>query len=98
MVGDDVSPTFQILNVEDLCFSLLEHGPANLSRSFSGIYLLQLAGESITPLTRYQWLKEALLWQADEMRHVQITIHCSFSAYHMSSLFNAAFNDTAKLL
>ena len=97
-VGDDVSPTFQILNVEDLRFSLLEHGPANLSGSFSGIYLLQLAGESITPLARYRRLKEALLRQADEMRHVRITVHRSFSACHMSSLFDAAVNDTAKLL
>ena len=90
-----VSPTFELLEIEDLRFNLREQGLSDIYDCFSGVSLLHLASDYISPLARYRRLKEALLRQADELRELRISHRYLLSAVHFNDLFHQAIQHTA---
>lgn len=85
--GDDASPTFNLLQLEDLQFNLRHRA---LRECFSSITVLRLADEQVSSVSRYRPLKELILRHVDEMRYLRRSFRCLFSANHLNSLFHAA--------
>lgn len=85
--GDDASPTYNILQLEDLRFSLRHEV---LRGRFSSITILRLADERVSSLSRHRRLKELIFQNLDEMRYLRRSLRYLFSASHFGSLFQAA--------
>jgi len=81
--GDDASPTYNVLEAEDLRFNLRQQ---DLIQSFSSITVLRLANAQISSLSRYRRLKEVLLRHTDETRQFRQSRRCLFSASHLCHL------------
>ncbi|MCJ1473163.1 hypothetical protein MMC13_001814 [Lambiella insularis] len=94
--GESASPTYDVLDMDDLRFSLLRAGELNLHESFSGVCLLQLPGSHISSSAKHRRLKEVLLKHADEMRRIRIEESSLFTGTHLSSLYRQALSHTAK--
>lgn len=91
--GDDASPTYGLLQAQDLRFKLHQQ---LLIHFFSSITVLRLADAQISPLARYRRLKELLLRHADEMRQLRQAMHSLFSAIHLNRLFEEMVKQAAK--
>ena len=92
------SPTYDVLELEDLRFNLLRGAAPDVLESFSEISKFQLGGNHLSPLARYRELKTVLLRHAMEMRHLRTSQRLLFSATHLSRLFSQAVLHTATTL
>lgn len=95
---DIVSPTLEVLEIEDMKFNLRHPHISNIHESFSVISKLRLAGNHLSLQARYRELREVLLRQAREMRQVRIDNRVLYSAIHLSSLFHRAVQHAASTL
>ena len=91
--GEDASPTYDLLQAEDLRFNLHQQ---DLIGFFSSITILRLADAQISPLARYRRLKEVLWRHSDEVRQLRQSLRCLFSASHLSSFFSEIAKETAE--
>lgn len=91
--GDDASPTYNLLQAQDLRFNLHQQ---ELISFFSSISVLRLAHNQISPLARYRRLKESLLRHADEMRQLHQTARSLFSAVHLHRFFEDMVKQVAE--
>ena len=91
--GDDASPTYNVLQAEDLRFNLHKQ---DLISFFSSITVLRLADTQISPLARYRRLKEVLLRHADEVRQLRHSLRSLYSASHLNRFFAEAVKDAAE--
>ncbi|KAL8802034.1 MAG: hypothetical protein Q9200_006728, partial [Gallowayella weberi] len=81
------SPTFDLLETEDVRFNLQR---PEIIQYYSSVTVLYLADEQISPLARYQRLKELLQRQLDEAVHFRQACGTLFSALHLASFFSKA--------
>lgn len=91
--GDNASPTYNILQFEDLRFSLRQQ--ALLKDRFSSITIVRLADERVSSISRYRRLKDFILQHVDEMRYLRQSFRCLYSASHLDGLFYAAIRHLA---
>ena len=91
--GDDASPTYSLLQAQDLRFNLHQQ---DLISFFSSITVLRLADGQISPLARHRRLKEVLLRHADEMRQLRQTAGCLYSAAHLTCFSEEAIRHIAE--
>lgn len=85
--GDDVSPTYNVLQLEDLRFHLRHE---ELRNHFSSVTVLRLAGERVSSLSRHRRLRELISRNLDETRYLRRSLRCLFSASHLATLFVAS--------
>lgn len=85
--GDNASPTYNFLQIEDLRLNLQQEG---LRDCFSSVTILRLADERISSLSRHRRLKELISRNLDEIRYLRRSLRCLFSASHLAALFIAA--------
>ena len=96
--GHSVSPTFDVLEIEDLEFELDPVSSAVLQESFSAITLIRLADDCLSPLARHRRLKETIMRQADEVQQIRVKKRQLFSAIHMCKLYSQAVQHTVKTI
>lgn len=87
VTGDEASVTFNVLQAQDFKFGL---GQQDLMKFFSSIVILYLTEAPISSLARHRRLKEVLLRNADEMRHLRQQSRLLYSAIHFDRLFGEA--------
>ena len=83
----DPSPTFDLLETEDVRFNLQR---PEIVQFYSSVTVLYLADEQISPLARYRRLKELLQRQLDEAVHFRQACGTLFSALHLAYFFSRA--------
>ena len=90
--GPSASPTHDLLEIQDVKFSLDQKA---LKDSYSSIKVLHLADQQISPLARFRRLKELLWRQMDEVRDLRWRCRCLYSAVHLKKFFQLAISHTA---
>lgn len=80
-----------LYGTRDISSSFDDH----LQNAFSGISVLRVAEDSLSPLARHSQLKDVIWRQTDQMRQVRKDYHLLFSGAHMSELFSRAIQHTA---
>ena len=83
----DPSPTFDLLETEDVRFNLQR---PEIVQFYSSVTVLYLADEQISPLARYRRLKELLQRQLDKAVHFRQACGTLFSALHLACFFSRA--------
>lgn len=91
----DPSPTFDLLETEDIRFNLQR---PEIVQFYSSVTVLYLADEQISPLARYRRLKELVQRQLDEAVHFRQTYGILFSALHLSCFFSKAVKHFASTI
>lgn len=91
----DPSPTFDLLETEDVRFNLQR---PEIVQFYSSVTVLYLADEQISPLARYRRLKELLQRQLDEAVHFRQAYGTLFSALYLSRFFSKAVKHFAAII
>jgi len=68
---------------------------SRLADSFSSVRIFRLAGNSLSPLARYQRLREDIHLQSEESQNLRCQDHCLFSAVHLDALFRHVVQHTS---
>ena len=90
--GDNASPTYNVLQLEDLTASIRQE---EISRFFSSITILRLAHTSISSVSRHRPLREAVQRHLEEIRYLRQSLRCLYSAVHLNYFFQMAVQHTA---
>ena len=93
--GNSVSLTYDVLEMGEIETNLGSSDLTELQNAFSAIFLLQLAEDCLSPLSRHRRLKEFIMRQTDEMQAIRRQMGLSLSAVHLKNLFSKAIRHTA---
>jgi hypothetical protein len=78
------------LHLDEFLLTVHTNIQNRLADSFSSIRIFRLARDSLSPLARYQRLREDIHLQSEELQNLHCQNHCLFSAVHLDALFRQA--------